>query len=193
MSAAQETPGQKRKRSEAPVVTPQERTEIMAGAATQREYGKGWDGTSLEHLRAEMYAFADERDWHQFHKPRNLLLALVGEVGEVSELFQWRGDDGATPGLPSWSEEDKVHLGEELSDVLLYLVRLSDRCGVDRGVAARRKMQKNRKKYPADRVSGSSAKYNEYKDFDEKEIRAAEDAAAEAKDARADKEAAAEA
>lgn len=71
----------------------------------------------------------------------------MGEVGELSEIFQWKGE--VPKGLPDWKEEEKVHLGEELSDVLLYLVRLSDICGVDLGKAALRKVQLNAVKYPA--------------------------------------------
>jgi dCTP diphosphatase len=71
----------------------------------------------------------------------------VGEVGELSEIFQWKGE--VAKGLPDWKEEEKVHLGEELSDVLLYLVQLSDACGVDLGKAALRKVQLNAMKYPA--------------------------------------------
>jgi dCTP diphosphatase len=115
---------------------------------------------SLDELRAAMATFADERDWGQFHQPRNLVLALVGEVGEVSECFQWRGE--CQVGLPGWSERDREHLGEELSDVLLYLVRLADRCGIDLAAAAERKMGLNRQKYPAALSRGSSAKYTAY-------------------------------
>lgn len=74
------------------------------------------------------------------------LIVQVGEVGELSEIFQWKGE--VPKGLPDWKEEEKVHLGEELSDVLLYLVRLSDMCGVDLGQAALRKVQLNAIKYP---------------------------------------------
>ncbi|KAG6576025.1 dCTP pyrophosphatase 1, partial [Cucurbita argyrosperma subsp. sororia] len=74
---------------------------------------------SLELLRLKMAEFAEERNWDRFHSPRNLLLALVGEVGELSEIFQWKGEVGK--GLPEWAAEEKEHLGEELSDVLLYL------------------------------------------------------------------------
>ncbi|KAJ6334144.1 hypothetical protein OIU78_011116 [Salix suchowensis] len=88
-------------------------------------------GVTLKDLKKKMADFAKERDWDQFHSPRNLLLALVGEVGELSEIFQWRGE--VARGLPDWKDEEKEHLGEELSDVLLYLVRLSDVCGVDLG------------------------------------------------------------
>ncbi|KAI4354187.1 hypothetical protein L6164_003079 [Bauhinia variegata] len=102
---------------------------------------------SLDQLKQKMAEFAKERDWERFHSPRNLLLALVGEVGELSEIFQWKGE--VPKGLPDWKEEEKVHLGEELSDVLLYLVRLSDICGVDLGKAALRKVELNAIKYPA--------------------------------------------
>ncbi|MED6162185.1 hypothetical protein PIB30_067972 [Stylosanthes scabra] len=102
---------------------------------------------SLDMLKKLMAEFAKERDWDQYHTPRNLLLALVGEVGELSEIFQWKGE--VKRGLPDWKEEEKTHLGEELSDVLLYLVRLSDICGIDLGKAALRKVELNAIKYPA--------------------------------------------
>ncbi|CAI9774668.1 unnamed protein product [Fraxinus pennsylvanica] len=110
---------------------------------------------TLDLLKKKMDDFSKERDWEKFHSPRNLLLALVGEIGELSEIFQWKGE--VPKGLPDWKEEEKQHLGEELSDVLLYLIRLSDMCGVDLGQAALRKLQLNALKYPVD---GSS---NEYK------------------------------
>jgi dCTP diphosphatase len=105
------------------------------------------ESVSLDLLKQKMALFAKERDWDQYHSPRNLLLAMVGEVGELSEIFQWKGE--VPRGLPDWKEEEKVHLGEELSDVLLYLVRLSDICGIDLGKAALRKIQLNAIKYPA--------------------------------------------
>ncbi|KAK7350569.1 hypothetical protein VNO77_09338 [Canavalia gladiata] len=101
---------------------------------------------TLDLLKHKMSEFAKERGWEPFHSPRNLLLALVGEVGELSEIFQWKGE--VPKGLADWKEEEKVHLGEELSDVLLYLVRLSDICGIDLGKAALRKVQLNAIKYP---------------------------------------------
>ena len=115
---------------------------------------------TLDSLRATIGRFAEERDWDQFHQPRNLLLALVGEVGELAEIFQWKGETEC--GLPGWSDREREHLGEELSDVLLYLVRLADRCGIDLAAAAERKMGLNRQKYPADLARGSSAKYTAY-------------------------------
>ncbi|KAJ4955457.1 hypothetical protein NE237_012240 [Protea cynaroides] len=115
------------------------------------------EGVTLEELKKKMADFARERDWDKFHSPRNLLLALVGEVGELSEIFQWKGE--VPKGLPDWKEEEKDHLGEELSDVLLYLVRLSDICGVDLGKAALRKVELNAIKYPVGLCKGSSKKY----------------------------------
>ncbi|CAN6871160.1 hypothetical protein Bca4012_076356 [Brassica carinata] len=111
------------------------------------DMGEEKEVVSLGTLSKKMDDFAKARDWEKYHSPRNLLLAMVGEVGELSEIFQWRGE--VERGLPDWKEEDKVHLGEELSDVLLYLVRLSDVCGVDLGKAALRKLELNAIKYPA--------------------------------------------
>ncbi|KMZ57320.1 MazG nucleotide pyrophosphohydrolase [Zostera marina] len=111
---------------------------------TAREVGNG--EYYNRRTRKKQAEFAAERDWEKFHSPRNLLLALVGEVGELSEIFQWRGE--VSRNLPGWEERDKVHLGEELSDVLLYLIRLSDICGIDLGQAALRKLQLNAIKYP---------------------------------------------
>ena len=96
----------------------------------------------------------------------------MGEVGEVCEILQWKGE--VKPGVPELSEEEKVHLGEELSDVLIYLIRLAgisfhasfliliDRCDIDLPQAVLRKLKLNEKKYPAEKVRGSSKKYNEY-------------------------------
>ncbi|KAK2908812.1 hypothetical protein Q8A67_004649 [Cirrhinus molitorella] len=97
---------------------------------------------TLEDIRRMQAEFTDERNWNQFHKPRNLLLALVGEVGEVSELFQWRGE--VAEGLPDWTESEREHLAQELSDVLIYLVELAEKCHVDLPQAVLRKMALNR-------------------------------------------------
>ncbi|XP_042499369.1 dCTP pyrophosphatase 1-like [Macadamia integrifolia] len=101
---------------------------------------------SLQELRDKLAEFSSVRGWDQFHSPRNLLLALVGEVGELSEIFQWKGE--VAKGLPNWTSDDKEHLEEEISDVLLYLVRLADVCGLDLGQAALTKLVKNAQKYP---------------------------------------------
>jgi dCTP diphosphatase len=80
----------------------------------------------------------------------------VGEVGELSEIFQWRGE--VPRGLPGWEAREKEHLGEELADVLLYLVRLSDMCGVDLGKAALRKIGLNAIKHPVGKRHNTSSK-----------------------------------
>ncbi|KGN44677.1 dCTP pyrophosphatase 1 [Cucumis sativus] len=116
----------------------------MSSGRKVEEEGDG--SVSLEALRMKMAEFSKQRNWERFHSPRNLLLALVGEVGELSEIFQWKGE--VPKGLPEWEEDEKKHLGEELSDVLLYLVRLSDICGIDLSKAALRKLELNAIKYP---------------------------------------------
>ncbi|XP_042341415.1 glutamyl-tRNA(Gln) amidotransferase subunit B, mitochondrial [Plectropomus leopardus] len=117
---------------------------------------------TLEDIRRMQAEFTDERDWNQFHQPRNLLLAMVGEVGEVSELFQWRGE--VAEGLPDWTESEREQLAHELSDVMIYLVELAEKCHVDLPQAVLRKMALNRLKYPASKVHGSAKKYTEYQD-----------------------------
>jgi len=141
---------------------PNNNTASPNGLSKEQGSFKFSDSPSLELIRQMEAAFCQERKWEKFHSPRNLLLALVGEVGEVSELFQWRGEEGAPVGLANWSEEDRIHLGEELSDVLIYLVRLADQCHIDLPAAVVRKLKINAAKYPADKVAGSSKKYTEY-------------------------------
>ena len=76
--------------------------------------------------------------------------------------FNGKKDEGAQVGLPDWSKEEKEHLGEELADVLLYLLRLADKCEIDLPKAAQAKIEKNGRKYPVQHVQGSSKKYTEY-------------------------------
>ncbi|KAK2970341.1 hypothetical protein RJ640_003309 [Escallonia rubra] len=111
-----------------------------------RSYCRKSKDVSLQELRDMLAEFARVRGWEQYHSPRNLLLALVGEVGELSEIFQWKGE--VARGLPNWTSDDKEHLEEELSDVLLYLIQLADVCGLDLGQAALSKIVKNAQKYP---------------------------------------------
>jgi len=105
---------------------------------------------SLVRLRDALRVFAAERDWEQFHAPKNLAIALSVEAAELLEHFQW-----------SESAADPAKVREELADVFLYLVRLADRLDVDLIAAARDKIELNAKKYPADKVRGSSRKYDE--------------------------------
>ncbi|XP_048855675.1 glutamyl-tRNA(Gln) amidotransferase subunit B, mitochondrial [Brienomyrus brachyistius] len=117
---------------------------------------------SMDDIRRLQAEFTDERDWNQFHQPRNLLLALIGEVGEVAELFQWRGE--TAEGLPDWNVAEREQLEHELSDVLIYLLELAEKCHVDLPQAVLRKMALNRLKYPVSKAFGSAKKYTEFKD-----------------------------
>uniref|UniRef100_A0A667J1P0 dCTP pyrophosphatase 1 n=1 Tax=Lynx canadensis TaxID=61383 RepID=A0A667J1P0_LYNCA len=134
-------------------------TEIPAWSSTFSNPGS-WASTpffcSSRRLHAE---FAAERDWGQFHQPRNLLLALVGEVGELAELFQWKPDE--EPGPQAWPPRERAALQEELSDVLIYLVALAARCHVDLPQAVLSKMDINRQRYPAHLSRGSALKYTD--------------------------------
>ncbi|KAK9808878.1 hypothetical protein WJX72_005627 [[Myrmecia] bisecta] len=116
---------------------------------------------TLEELRQAQSRFAEEREWTQFHTPRNLLLAMVGEVGELSELFQWRPEE-AGRGLPGFTQAEKSDVADELSDVLLYLIRMADVCGIDLANAVKLKIQKNTRKYPPEQCRGSHRKYTAY-------------------------------
>lgn len=114
---------------------------------------------TLEDIRCLHAKFAAERDWDQFHRPRNLLLALVGEVGELAELFQWKPDE--EPGPQAWPPKERAALQEELSDVLIYLVALAARCHVDLPQAVLAKMDTNQRRYPAHLSRGSARKYTD--------------------------------
>ena len=118
------------------------------------------DRLDVEALRLRIADFAKERDWDQFHTPRNILLALVGEVGELAECFQWKGE--VERDLPAFSESERTHVGEELADVLIYTVRLADVCGISLNDCVPRKVAMNARKYPADKARGRSDKYTAY-------------------------------
>jgi NTP pyrophosphatase (non-canonical NTP hydrolase) len=111
----------------------------------------------LRELALALRRFADERDWDQFHAPKNLAMALSVEAAELLEHFQWMGEDASRRLAP----ETLAKVGEEMADVLLYLVRLADKLDVDLVQAAKRKMQLNAQKYPVDRARGSSRKYTD--------------------------------
>jgi NTP pyrophosphatase (non-canonical NTP hydrolase) len=110
--------------------------------------------TSLDELRERLRAFARARDWERFHSPKNLSMALIAEAAELLEHFQWLTEEQSAQ-LPP---EAHRAVEEELADVLIYLVRLSDLLGVDLLAAAQRKIELNEKKYPADEVRGKAEK-----------------------------------
>ena len=111
-------------------------------------------------LRDKLRAFAEARDWDQFHTPKNLSSALCVEAAELLEHFQWLHNGSAAELGP-----DKLTaVRHEMADVLVYLVRLADKLDVDLGAAVTEKMVLNRAKYPADKVRGDARKYDEYPD-----------------------------
>ena len=112
----------------------------------------------LNQIRADLLKFAQDRDWGQFHSVRNLCLALVGEVGELAELLQWVDDNNISEFLAAGGRD---RLGEELADVLFYLVRVADVAGVDLSSAVRAKLKENSLKYPVEKSKGNAKKYNE--------------------------------
>lgn len=113
---------------------------------------------SLDQLSAQALAFARERDWEQFHAPKNLAMALAGEAGELLEHFQWLS--AAQSEQLDAAKREAVAL--ELADILIYLVRLGERLDVDLIAAAGRKMAINAERYPADRVRGDARRAAEY-------------------------------
>jgi NTP pyrophosphatase (non-canonical NTP hydrolase) len=114
--------------------------------------------SELDALRDRLRQFTEARDWDQFHSPKNLAMALSAEAAEIVEHFQWLSEAQSAQ-LPP---EKREAVATELADVLLYLVRLADKLGVDLAQAARRKIEANERRYPSDRVRGSARKYSEY-------------------------------
>ncbi len=112
---------------------------------------------SLDELRGALRRFAAERDWDQFHCPKNLAIALSVEAAELLEHFQWMPEADSA----RLSPEQHAKVREELADVLLYLVRLADRLEVDLLAAAGEKIDLNARKYPVDKARGNSRKYTE--------------------------------
>ena len=113
---------------------------------------------TLEPLRKRLAAFAAERDWDQFHSPKNLSMALIAEAAELVEHFQWRTEQQSRE-LDSQTL-DAVAL--ELADIFIYLVRLSDKLGVNLLDAADKKIAINESRYPVDKVRGSARRASEY-------------------------------
>jgi NTP pyrophosphatase (non-canonical NTP hydrolase) len=113
---------------------------------------------SLIELRDQIRDFVRERDWNQFHTPKNLAIGLSVEAAELLELFLWTPDD--TTSAQQFASIER--LKEEIGDVLIYVVNLADRCDLDPIACALEKLETNKAKYPAHKVRGSARKYNDY-------------------------------
>jgi NTP pyrophosphatase (non-canonical NTP hydrolase) len=112
---------------------------------------------ALDDLTKLVLEFREERDWKQFHNPKDMALSLSLEAGEVMELMQWR--NGAE--LDEHLRASKERLGEELADVLGWLLLLAHDQQIDLGEAFEKKIELNKRKYPVDKARGSSRKYDE--------------------------------
>lgn len=112
--------------------------------------------TDLAELRDELRRFASERDWDQFHTPRNLATSICIESAELLERFQW-----AERSIDQLAADEMMAIRHELADVLLYLVRFADKLGIDPIAAAYEKIAINASRYPVDKARGSSRKYDQ--------------------------------
>jgi dCTP diphosphatase len=113
---------------------------------------------ALRALQERLAVFAAERDWEKFHSPKNLAMALSVEAAELVEEFQWLTEQQSA----SLDAERRERVRLELADVFIYLLRISDRLGIDLLAAADAKIVLNERKYPAERVRGDARKYTEY-------------------------------
>jgi NTP pyrophosphatase (non-canonical NTP hydrolase) len=113
--------------------------------------------TTLDALRDQLRQFASARDWEQFHSPKNLAMALAVEAAELVEKFQWLTEQQSRSLPPDMLRAAR----EEIADVLIYLIRISDQLGIDPIAAAEEKMIANEKKYPVDKARGTAKKYTE--------------------------------
>lgn len=114
--------------------------------------------TDIQELTQAILQFRDERDWQQFHKPKDMVISLMLEVAEVAELFQWKTDEEMEAMRTPHSNED---LADELSDVLAYLLQIAHDFNIDLKSAFLHKLEKSAKKYPVDKARGNRTKYTD--------------------------------
>ena len=113
---------------------------------------------SLDDLRARINTFVQERDWEQYHSPKNLAMAMIVEAAELVEHFQWNTIEQSY----QLSAEKREQVSHELADTFVYLLRIAEVTGVDLITATNAKIELNAKKYPADKVRGKNDKYTTY-------------------------------
>jgi len=116
------------------------------------------DIDSLKNLHKKIVHFRDERDWSQFHTPKDLAISISIEASELLECFQWKSEKVVKEYLDS---EKSKEIEEEIADVLIYLIGLSDVLGIDLIKTANDKLDKNASKYPASKAKGNAKKYTE--------------------------------
>ena len=113
----------------------------------------------VKRLTADLRTFANEREWDQFHTPKNVAISIALEASELLEIFQWSRGEASWDEVAEPSVKERVE--DELADVLLYLLRFADLAGINLEAAALRKLQANGLKYPVDLARGSDKKYDE--------------------------------
>ena len=115
--------------------------------------------TTVAELKSRVLAFAHEREWEQFHAPKNLSMALAAEAGELMEHFLWMTSEVSRSSARDPIKREKIE--EELSDVIIYALEFANMTGIDVAAAIERKMAANAKKYPVEKAKGRSEKYTE--------------------------------
>ena len=115
--------------------------------------------TDFDQIRKRVRQFFVEREWDQFHSPKNLSMALIVEAAEMVEHFQWLTEEQSS----NLSPEKLAEIELELADIQIYLISLAEKLQLDLVAAVDKKLALNARKYPADKVRGSSKKYTEYK------------------------------
>jgi len=117
------------------------------------------DHTTLGELKKLVSHFRDERDWKQFHKPKDLAISVSVEAGELLELFQWKTDSEVRNILDDPAKLEQ--LKHEIADIVVYCLAMSDIIAFDLADAIRNKLESNAKKYPIDKSKGKATKYTE--------------------------------
>lgn len=115
--------------------------------------------TTVAELRERVLAFVRERDWEQFHAPKNLSMALAAETGELMEHFLWMSPEQSRTVVQDAAKRHKIE--EEIADVVIYALEFANMTGIDVAVAIERKLVVNAKKYPVEKAKGRSDKYTE--------------------------------
>ncbi len=118
--------------------------------------------TTLQDLKDKMARFVHERDWEQFHTPKNLAMSIAIEAAELMEHFQWLTIEESN----NLNDAQLADIGEELADIIIYSLSLANTLGLDLSQTVSAKMEKNIRKYPSDKVKGKSHKYTYYQEQD---------------------------
>ena len=113
--------------------------------------------SDIQNLTEKIKKFRDDRDWHKYHKPKELAISVCIEAAELLEKFQWERKN-----TPEYIESHKKEIGEELADVMIYLILLADELDLDVKKVVEEKLVHNEKKYPIEKFKGSDKKYNSH-------------------------------